>query len=466
MTRYRVERDSLGEMQVPEEALYGAQTARAVENFPISGIPLPPALIHALGLLKKHAADVNCALGLLHAETADVIIRAAAEVAAGILNEQFPVDVFQTGSGTSSNMNCNEVIANRAAQLLGKPLGSKAVHPNDHVNLGQSSNDVFPSAIHIACAIQLHKQLLPTLEQVLQQLAEKAVSFKDVLKIGRTHLQDATPVTLGQVFSGYARQIELIHERLMVTSTSLYELPLGGTAVGTGINSHPHFARDCIAAIARETCLPFREASNHFEAQGSKDALVATSGSLRDCAVALYKIANDIRFLASGPRGGIGELILPAVQPGSSIMPGKINPVMAEALMQACAQAIGNDATVALCGLAGNFELNTMMPTIAYNILQSIELLSNGLAVFDEKCLSGLMADTERCSELLEKSLALVTALVPEIGYDRAAELAKQAHATGKTLRELALADGIAAEKLDRLLDPSAMIAPHGGFQI
>jgi fumarate hydratase class II len=466
MIRYRIEQDSLGEMQVPEEALYGAQTARAIENFPISGIPLPLPLIHALGMLKKHAAVANCTLGLLPAETADVIARAAEEVASGALDQQFPVDVFQTGSGTSSNMNCNEVIANRAAQLLGKPLGSKAVHPNDHVNLGQSSNDVFPSAIHIACARQLHKQLLPSLEQMLQQLTEKAEEFKQVLKIGRTHLQDATPVTLGQVFSGYARQVELIHERLTVTSTGLYELALGGTAVGTGINSHPQFARDCIAAIARETCLPFREACNHFEAQGSKDALVATSSSLRDCAVALYKIANDIRLLASGPRCGIGELVLPAIQPGSSIMPGKINPVMAESLMQVCAQVIGNDATVALCGLAGNFELNVMMPTIAYNILQSIELLSNGLNAFEEKCLDGLQADSKRCHELLEQSLALVTALVPEIGYDRAAALAKEAHATGKTLRELALAEGIPTERLDKLLDPATMLSPHGGSEI
>ena len=460
MPKYRIEQDSLGEMQVPEDALYGAQTARAVDNFPVSGIPLPQPMIRALGLIKKHAARTNQALGLVDPQLAEAIGQAAEEVLQGKLDAQFPVDIFQTGSGTSSNMNSNEVIANRAAQLLGQPIGSKAVHPNDHVNAGQSSNDVFPSAIHIATAEQLHKSLLPALEEILQQLAEKAEEFKDILKIGRTHLQDATPVKLGQVFSGYARQVELAHERLTVCSSGLYELPLGGTAVGTGINTHPEFARQTIAAIARETCLPFREAGNHFEAQGAKDALVATSSCLKDCAVSLFKIANDIRFLASGPRCGIGELILPAVQPGSSIMPGKINPVMAESLMQVCAQVIGNDATVALCGLSGNFELNVMMPTMAYNILQSIELLSRAIRAFDAKCLAGLQADEQRCSDLLERSLALVTALVPEIGYDRSADLAKQAHKTGKTLRELALADGVPADVLDRLLDPASMTEP------
>ncbi len=462
MTNFRIEKDSLGEMKVPEEALYGAQTARAVANFPVSGIPLPQPMLRALGLLKKHAAGTNASLGLLSQELAEAIAQAATEVIEGKWDSQFPVDIFQTGSGTSSNMNTNEVVANRAAQLLGQPIGSKAVHPNDHVNMGQSSNDVFPSAIHIACAEQLHKSLLPALEQLLQQFAEKSEQFKDVLKIGRTHLQDATPVRLGQVFSGYARQVELAHERLSVASSGLYELPLGGTAVGTGINTHPEFASRTIAAIARETCLPFREAGNHFEAQGAKDALVTTSCSLKSCAVSLFKIANDIRFLASGPRCGIGELILPAVQPGSSIMPGKINPVMAESLMQVCAQVFGNDATIALSGLSGNFELNVMMPVMAHNILQSIELLSNGIRVFDEKCLAGLQADQQRCSDLLEQSLALVTALVPEIGYDRSAELAKEAHKTGKTLRELALRDGIDAEVLDKLLDPEAMTHPLG----
>lgn len=461
MSKFRIEQDSLGTMQVPIDALYGAQTARAVDNFKISGTPLPRPMLRALGLLKKHAALANQELGLLTPETADVISRAADEVIDGQWDDQFPVDIFQTGSGTSSNMNSNEVIANRAAQLLGHPIGSKAIHPNDHVNAGQSSNDVFPSAIHIACAEQLHSKLLPALEQLLARLTQKADEFSDILKIGRTHLQDATPVTLGQVFSGYARQIEQTHERLSVCSSGLYELPLGGTAVGTGINTHPQFAATAIAAIARETRLPFREANNHFEAQGSRDALVATSGSLKNSAISLFKIANDIRLLASGPRCGIGELILPAVQPGSSIMPGKINPVMAESLIQVCAQVIGNDAAVALGGISGNFELNVMMPVIAHNTLQSIELLSNAIAAFDEKALAGLQADRERCSDLLERSLALVTALVPEIGYDRSAAMAKEAHTSGKTLRELALAEGIPAERLDQLLDPANMIAPQ-----
>lgn len=461
MNNFRIESDSLGEMKVPVDALYGAQTARAVANFSISGQPLPAALIRALGLIKKHAALANADLGLLSAEKADAIARAATAVAANEMDIHFPVDIYQTGSGTSSNMNANEVIANQAAHFLGLPSGSKAVHPNDEVNLGQSSNDVFPSAIHIACVEQLHQQLLPVLEQLLQRLAEKAEEFKDILKIGRTHLQDATPVTMGQVFSGFARQVELAHERISICSSTLYELPLGGTAVGTGINTHVDFARHTIAAIARETCLPFREAGNHFEAQGAKDALVATSGSLKSCAISLFKIANDIRMLASGPRCGIGELILPAVQPGSSIMPGKVNPVMAEALLQVCARVIGNDATVSLCGLSGNYELNVMMPVIAKSVLESIELLSSGIKAFDARCLAGMETDRNRCRELLEQSLALVTALVPQIGYDRAAELAKKAHLSGRTLRDLALEEGLEEELLDRLLDPATMIAPE-----
>src|SRR6056297_394991 len=460
MTTYRTEKDSLGEMKVPQEALYGAQTARAIDNFTISGQPLPASLIRALGLIKKHAATTNQGLGLLPQDVAEAIRDAAREVADGGHLEQFPVDIFQTGSGTSSNMNANEVIAHRAVQLLGKSVGEKSIHPNDQVNLGQSSNDVFPSAIHIACTEELHHKLLPALDQFFQQLNDKTEDFNDILKIGRTHLQDATPIRLGQVFSGYARQVELAQERLVVSSSGLYELALGGTAVGTGINTHPDFAATTIAAIAHETGLSFHEADNHFEAQGAKDALVATSSSLKDCAVSLFKIANDIRFLASGPRCGIGELILQAVQPGSSIMPGKINPVMAESLIQVCAQVVGNDATVSLCGLSGNFELNVMMPVMGYNLLQSIELLSRGVSVFEEKCLAGLQADEKRCNDLLEQSLALVTALVPEIGYDRSAELAKEAHKTGRTLRELALEDGVDEEVLDRLLDPASMTRP------
>ncbi len=462
MSEFRIEQDSLGDMKVLNSALYGAQTARAIDNFPVSGLTLPRPLLRALGLLKKHAAQSNANLDLLDDKLAQAIIKAATEVVNGDHDEHFPVDIFQTGSGTSSNMNTNEVIANRAAQILDQEIGSKAVHPNDHVNMGQSSNDVFPSAIHIASAEQIHKTLLPALTELHQALVAKADQFKDVLKIGRTHLQDATPVKVGQVFSGYARQVELARNRIELAAKDLLELPLGGTAVGTGINTHPQFAAMTIAAIAKETTLPFIEAENHFEAQGAKDALVQTSGSMKSCAVSLFKIANDIRFLSSGPRCGIGELILPAVQPGSSIMPGKINPVMAESLMQVCAQVIGNDATVSLSGLSGNFELNVMMPVIAYNTLQSIELLSHGVKVFTEKCLNDLEADEQRCGDLLEQSLALVTALVPEIGYDHAAALAKEAHKTGKTLRELALRDGIDAERLDKLLDPAAMTHPLG----
>ncbi|MDY0213507.1 MAG: class II fumarate hydratase [Desulfuromonadaceae bacterium] len=461
MHKTRTESDSLGTMQVPAQALYGAQTARAIDNFPISGICLPRPMLRALGLIKKHAAKNNNALGLLNKDVADAIQAAASEVIDGIHDREFPVDIFQTGSGTSSNMNSNEVIANRATTLLNLDKKSEKIHPNDHVNMGQSSNDVFPSAIHIACAEQLHAMLFPALQELHVSLMKKQEQFRDIIKIGRTHLQDATPITLGQVFSGYARQIELGIERLQHATQGLLELPLGGTAVGTGLNTHVEFAPRTIKDIAANTGLEFREARNHFEAQGSKDAVVSVSTALKNCSVSLFKIVNDIRFLASGPRCGIGELILPAVQPGSSIMPGKINPVMAESLMQVCAQVQGNDATVTACALAGNFELNVMMPVMAYNTLQSIELLSNGITAFNTKCLMDIEADSKRCSNLLEKSLALVTALVPQIGYDHAARLAKEAHQSGATLRELALRDGIDAATLDRLLDPAHMLTPE-----
>lgn len=462
MSKTRIESDSLGEMEVPVAAMYAAQTARAVENFPVSGITLPRPMLRALGLVKKHAAATNTALKLLEPSMGEAIQQAATEVIRGDLDSQFPVDIFQTGSGTSSNMNANEVIAHRATELLKAKGEDVRVHPNDHVNMGQSSNDVFPSAIHIACAEQLHATLLPALNHMHKALEQKQKDFKDVIKIGRTHLQDATPVTLGQVFSGYARQVEIGIERIEHAGTGLHELPLGGTAVGTGLNTHVQFAPRTIDAIATETGLPFCEATNHFEAQGAKDGVVNFSATLRTLSVSLFKIANDIRFLASGPRCGIGELILPAVQPGSSIMPGKINPVMAESLMQVCAQVQGNDATVNICGLSGNFELNVMMPVMAFNTLQSMELLGSGVTAFTDKCLEGLEADKERCAHLLEQSLALVTALVPEIGYDHAANLAKEAHKTGATLRELALRDGVDPDTLDRLLDPAHMLAPEG----
>lgn len=460
MSKTRTEKDSLGPMDVPAEALYGAQTARAIDNFPISGIYLPRPMLRALGLIKKFAAASNHGLGLLQRDVAEAIQSAATEVVRGDLDTQFPVDIFQTGSGTSSNMNANEVISHRANQLLNNSAVDQ-IHPNDHVNMGQSSNDVFPSAIHIACTEQLHATLLPALKNLHASLRSKQEEFQDVIKIGRTHLQDATPVSVGQVFSGYARQMELAVERLEHATAGLKELPLGGTAVGTGLNTHPQFASRTIEKIAEETGFPFAEAANHFEAQSSKDAVLNLSAALKNCSIALFKMANDIRFLASGPRCGIGELILPAVQPGSSIMPGKINPVMAESLMQVCAQVQGNDTTVSICGLSGNFELNVMMPVMAFNTLQSIELLSNAVQAFRGKCLDDLEADRERCEHLLEQSLALVTALVPEIGYDHAASLAKEAYQSGATLRELALRDGVDSATLDRLLDPAHMLAPE-----
>lgn len=457
MSQTRTEKDSLGAMQVPTDALYGAQTARAVENFPISGHPLPTPLLMALAQIKQQAAQVNADLGLLDKARAEAIIAAAGEVLARKHDEQFPVDIYQTGSGTSSNMNINEVLAHRGSALLGE--AEKPLHPNDEVNLGQSSNDVFPSAIHIACARELQEKLLPALAQMEKLLAAKAAEFAKVIKIGRTHLQDATPVTFGQVFGGYARQVQLAQERLAAESSGLYELPLGGTAVGTGINTHAEFASRTIGRIAKQTRLPFREASNHFEAQGARDALVAVSGSLKACAVSLHKIANDIRLLGSGPRCGIGELQLPAVQPGSSIMPGKVNPVMAESLIQVCARVVGNDASITLGGLGSYFELNTMMPLIGAAMLESIELLTNAVSLFSDRCLTGLQADRKRCEELMDQSLALVTSLAPEIGYDKAAELAKKAWSEGKTIRELMLTEKVLPEKeLNKLLDPAGMV--------
>jgi len=461
MSATRTEQDSMGAMTVPAEALYGAQTARARDNFTISGIGFPRPFLRALGMVKEHAAKVNRELGLLDERIALAIMDAAEEVIIGDLDEHFPLDIFQTGSGTSTNMNANEVIANRACQLLGEDLGSRTVHPNDHVNYGQSSNDVIPTVMHLAAVVEIRESLLPALNDLSKTLGAKAREFDDIVTIARTHLQDATPIRLGQIFGGYFRQVTMVAGELDRAVDGLCELPLGGTAVGTGLNTHPEFAQRVIAGLAEVTGLPLREAKDHFAAQAGKEQVVAASGALKTTAVALFKIANDIRFLASGPRCGLGELQLPAVQPGSSIMPGKVNPVMAESLMQVCAQVVGNDATVALCGLSGNFELNVMMPVLAHNILQSIELLSNGIRAFDGKCLNGLQADEQRCTDLLEQSLALVTALVPEIGYDRAAELAKQAHKTGRTLRELALEDGVAAETLDRLLDPAAMTEPR-----
>ncbi len=464
-TEIRLERDSMGAMEVPADALYGASTQRAVLNFPVSGRPAPVALIHAYGRIKGAAARANHDLGLLNAEVADLIAEAAAEVAAGRLDDHFVVDTFQTGSGTSTNMNANEVISNRCCQLAGNPIGAKdPVHPNDHVNLGQSSNDTFPTAIHLAAGLQLRDQLKPALAALQQALAAKRDAFDTVLKIGRTHLMDATPVRLGQEFGGFARQTELAVARLDRAIEALLELPLGGTAVGTGLNCHPDFPTKAIAILAAETGLPWREAADHFEAQAAKDAVVEVSGQLKTVATSLFKIANDIRLLGSGPRCGIGELRLPATQPGSSIMPGKVNPVMAESVMQVCARVFGNDATITWCAANGNLELNVMMPAMAGALLESISLLTNVSHVFREKCIEGIEANVERCEELIEYSLAMVTSLNARIGYDRAAAIAKESVTTGRTVRELCLDQlddlGLTEDELNAALDPASMTRP------
>ena len=458
--RTRTERDSMGPVQVPLEAYYGASTMRAVLNFPISGLRFPRRFIRALGLIKRSAAEVNAELGLLEPRLAEPIVRAAEEVAEGRLDDQFVVDVFQTGSGTSTNMNANEVIANRAAELLGGQRGSKLVHPNDHVNLGQSSNDVIPTAIHLSALLAIREELVPALSALQASLAAKAQEFWPVVKTGRTHLQDATPIRLGQEFRGYAGQVERALRRLEGAATELEEVALGGTAVGTGLNTHPLFAARVCERLSAATGLALRETDNHFQAQNSLDAVVGCSGALRAAAIALFKVANDICWLASGPRAGLGELSLPEVQPGSSIMPGKVNPVIPEALIQVCAQVIGNDTTVALAGQRSFFELNTMMPVAAYNLLQAIELLAAGARNFGEQCVDGLQA-TERGPELVEKGLAMATGLAPIIGYDAAAEIAKEAAASGRTIREVAQErTGLSDDDLRRALDPTSMTEP------
>ncbi len=460
--KFRTETDSMGEIQVPAKAYYGAQTARAVENFPISDLRFPRLFIRALGLVKKHAAITNEALGLLPAKTSAAIQKAAKEMIEGKLDSQFVVDIFQTGSGTSTNMNANEVLANRASQILGGKRGDKSVHPNDHVNRGQSSNDVIPTAIHLAALEGLVHRLIPALGELHAALLNKAREFGPVLKIGRTHLQDATPIRLGQEFSGYASQVEHGIHRLRNTEDRLGELALGGTAVGTGLNTHPEFARRTIESLARETMLKLREATNHFEAQGAIDALVETSGALKVVALSLIKVANDIRWLGSGPRCGLGELKLPAVQPGSSIMPGKVNPVMCEMVLQVAAQVIGADATIGFSAACGAFELNTMLPVVAYNLLQSIDLLANASRIFARRCVVGLEADVQRCESYLEQSLALCTALAPVIGYDKAAEIAKAAYKSGRTVREVAREfAGLEEGRLTELLNPLNQTEPR-----
>jgi fumarate hydratase class II len=458
---FRIERDTMGEVRVPAGALYQAQTQRAVENFPISGVPIDPALIAALGLIKGAAAQANAQLGVLDPERAAAIEKAAASVAAGEHDGEFPIDVFQTGSGTSSNMNANEVIASLAGRLLGE-----TVHPNDEVNASQSSNDVFPSAIHIAATQSLIGSLVPALHHLEQALAAKAEEFADVVKCGRTHLMDATPVTLGQEFGGYAAQVRYGIERIEATLPRVAELPLGGTAVGTGINTPPGFAASVISIIVQETGLPLTEARDHFEAQGARDGLVEASGALRTIAVSLNKIANDLRWMGSGPRAGLGEIALPDLQPGSSIMPGKVNPVICEATTMVCAQVIGNDAAVAFAGASGNFELNVMLPVMARNLLESIRLLANVSRLLADRCIIGIQANVEHCRILAESSPAIVTPLNRYIGYENAAAVAKKALAEDRTIREVVLRSGyvtdgsITEEQLDAALDVLAMTRP------
>ncbi len=452
----------MGDMDVPVSALYGASTQRAVLNFPISGYRFPREFIRALGLIKIAAARSNLDLGKLDATRADFITKAAQEVCDGKLDDQFPVDVFQTGSGTSTNMNANEVIANRCSQMGGKPIGSHTpVHPNDHVNMGQSSNDVIPTAIHIATAESLKNLLLPALQRLEFALSEKSKECWDVIKIGRTHLMDATPIRLGQELSGYAMQVEYAGLRVDNAISAIEEVALGGTAVGTGLNTHPEFARRAVARIAEDSGIAFREAANHFEAQGAKDGLVQVSGQLKTIAVSLFKIASDTRWLSSGPRCAIGEIQLPATQPGSSIMPGKVNPVMCEVLMQVAAQVIGNDSTITWCGANGNFELNVMAPVLAHNILESVRLLANSASVFASRCVAGIIPDKARCGELVERSMSMVTSLSPIIGYDLAAKIAKESAKSGRTIRQICTDEEVLpADQLTDALDPVNMCAP------
>jgi fumarate hydratase class II len=456
---YRTERDTMGEMQIPSGALYGASTARAVRNFPISGHRLPDDFLRSLAVVKAVCARANEELGRLSPEKSRLIVEIAAEIGEGRLGDHFPVDVFQTGSGTSTNTNMNEVIANRASQLAGLPLGShRPLHPNDDVNLGQSSNDVIPTALHVGLAVALREKLGPALVQLQRALAGKAEAFGEIVKIGRTHLMDATPLTLGQEFSGYAAQTGKAVARVERAVAALQELAIGGTAVGTGINGHPAFAARVCGLLSERTGIQFSEAQNHFEAQAARDDAVEVAGALATIAASLTKIANDIRWLGSGPRSGLGEIRLPALQPGSSIMPGKVNPVLCESLVQVCLYVQGLTQTVVLCGREGHFELNATIPLIAYALHEAIRCLANAVSMFAESCVAGIEANAGRCAELAERSLMLVTALTPKLGYEQAAEVAKQAAATNRTLREVVLARGLMDEaELARSLDPLRM---------
>ena len=462
-TDMRIERDSMGPMEVPSDALYGASTMRAVLNFPISDLRFPRTFLRALGLAKLAAARTNMSLGLLDEIAGNAVVEAAQEVADGRLDQHFVLDIFQTGSGTSTNTNANEVIANRASQILGGELGSQLIHPNDHVNIGQSSNDVIPTVIHLAALMAVHQDLVPALEQLKKELEKKSKELWPIVKTGRTHLQDATPIRLGQEFLGFAGQVEYSLQRLSRLQEALAEVALGGTAVGTGVNTHPEFASRTCRELCELAGVEIRETDNHFQAQSTLDALVEASGILKTIAMSLHKIANDIRFIASGPRAGLGEITLPEVQPGSSIMPGKVNPVISESVIQVVAQVVGNDTTVALAGQGSYFELNTMMPVAAYNILQSISLLAASASNFAGQCVSGIQA-TPVGPEMVERGLMLGTALSPAIGYDAAAAIAKEAAATGKTIREIAkLKTDLSDSELDHLLQPEAMTQPGLG---
>ncbi|HEU5361133.1 MAG TPA: class II fumarate hydratase [Candidatus Deferrimicrobiaceae bacterium] len=460
MADFRKEKDSMGEVRVPAEAYYGAQTQRAFENFPVSGTRMPLSVVYAAAMIKGFGAEVNAGLKLIDPSLAEAISRAAREVLEGRFDDQFVLDLFQTGSGTSTNMNVNEVLANRANELLGKPLGGNSpVHPNDHVNRCQSSNDVIPSAIRIAARRELSERLLPALSSLRDALSAKAGEFSDVLKIGRTHLQDAVPVTLGQEFSGYASQVDHGIRRVRAALADLEELPLGGTAVGTGLSAHPEFGPRTIAEIASATGIPFRPAENRFEAMGAQDPLVAASGALKGLAASLMKISHDLRLLSSGPRCGIGEIDLPSLQPGSSIMPGKVNPVILEMAIQVAAQVIGNDVVVTLGGSLGILELNVMLPVMARNLLESVGLLASAATLLTDRCVSGITPNRKRCEELIEQSLAMVTPLAVRIGYDKAAELAHEAYHSGKTIRAvLRERKVLPPEEIREILDPGKMV--------
>lgn len=455
----RKERDSLGEVKVPINAYWGAQTQRALKNFKVSGLIFPYEFIFSIVLIKRFAAEVNQSLGLLQKNIASAIIKACEEILEGKFNDQFPLDIFQTGSGTSTNMNVNEVIANRANEILGYPLkGKKLVHPNDHVNLGQSSNDVIPSAIHISIRLKL-EQLLKALEKLHKEFDKKTKEFKGIIKIGRTHLQDAVPITLGQEFSAYAEQVKKNMQRIGYSLPHLEELPLGGTAVGTSLNAHPEFARRVIKKISQKTNIPFRETSNKFEGISSKDAVVQLMGTLNTLCVSLMKISNDLRLISSGPRAGFGEINLPALQPGSSIMPGKVNPVIPEMMIQICADVMGKAFSITIAGQNAPLELNIMMPLIAYNTLFSIEILKNGINIFAEKCISGIKANKKRCKEFAEWSTSIITPLALKIGYDRAAEIAHRAYKTNKKIKEIVVEEGILTEEeAEEILAPEKMV--------